>query len=81
MFLYFWENNALEHIWMVLAIEFTSKSVEILFSFNSRSYHMSIDLQNKSLDWFLHDRELHHERVNAFITEVLNWLSKIYKSR
>ena len=23
-----------------------------------------IDLQSKSIDWFLHDRDLHHERVN-----------------
>ena len=27
--------------------------------------NQSIDLQSKSIDWFLYDRDLHHERVNA----------------
>ena len=31
----------------------------------SLSYRsQSIDLQSKSVDWFLYDRELRHERVN-----------------
>ena len=25
--------------------------------------NQSIDLQGKSMDWFLYDRDLHHERV------------------
>ena len=27
--------------------------------------NQSIDLQSKSMDWFLYDRDLRHERVNA----------------
>ena len=26
-------------------------------------YNQSIDLQNKSMDWFLYDKDLCHERV------------------
>ena len=30
----------------------------------SLSYrNQSIDLQNKSINWFLHDRDLRHERI------------------
>ena len=29
--------------------------------------NQSIDLQRKSMDWFLYDRDLHHERVKAFL--------------
>ena len=28
----------------------------------------SIDLQSKSMDWFLHDRDLHHNRINKIQT-------------
>ena len=40
----------------------------ITFSWlRSLSYrNQSIDLQSKSVDWFLHDKDLHHERVNSF---------------
>ena len=27
--------------------------------------NQSLDLQNKSIDWFLYDRDLGHERVNC----------------
>ena len=29
----------------------------------------SIDLQNKSIDWFLYDKNLRHERVNVLLLE------------
>ena len=37
--------------------------------YDGSPYHIenqSIDLQSKSMDWFLYDRDLRHERVNAF---------------
>ena len=33
--------------------------------------NQSIDLQGKSLDWFLYGRDLHHERVNGLSKEYL----------
>ena len=27
--------------------------------------NQSIDLDSQSMDWFLHDRDIHHERVNV----------------
>ena len=33
----------------------------------------SIDLQNKSLDWFLYDKNLRHERVNALLLACIHW--------
>ena len=42
----------------------------------SLSYrNQSIDLQSKSMNWFLYDRDLRHERVNTFL-----WISKIWLS-
>ena len=39
----------------------------------SLSYrNQSIDLQSKSMDWFLFDRDLHHERVKKHI-ESMNY--------
>ena len=42
--------------------------VNILLTFSWRrslSYRdQSTDLQSKSMDWYLHDRDLHYERVN-----------------
>ena len=32
----------------------------------------SIDLQDKSMDWFLYDRDLRHERVTHHILPKLN---------
>ena len=29
--------------------------------------NQSIDLQSKSMDWFLSDRDLRHERINALL--------------
>ena len=33
--------------------------------------NQSIDLRRKSMDWFLYDSDLRHERVKPFRTEVL----------
>ena len=33
----------------------------------------SIDLQNKSMDWFLYDENLRHERVNALLLACIHW--------
>ena len=33
----------------------------------------SIDLQNKSMDWFLYDKRLCHERVNALLSACIHW--------
>ena len=35
--------------------------------------NQSIDLQNKSMDWFLFDRNFHHERVNALLRACIYW--------
>ena len=34
-------------------------------SSKSASLNQSVDLQSKSMGWFLYDRDLHHERVNS----------------
>ena len=33
----------------------------------------SIDLHNKSMDWFLYDRNFRHERVNALLLACIHW--------
>ena len=33
----------------------------------------SIDLQNKSMDWFLYDKNLRHERVKALLLACIQW--------
>ena len=33
----------------------------------------SIDLQNKSVDWFLYYKNLRHERVNALLLACIHW--------
>ena len=39
----------------------------------------SIDLHSKSIDWCLYDRDLHHEKFNAWLSEAYLRLStKIY---
>ena len=35
--------------------------------------NQSIDLQNKLMDWFLYDKNLHHEIVNAFQLSCFHW--------
>ena len=35
--------------------------------------NQSTDLQNKSMDWFLYDKNLHHERVNALLLACIHW--------
>ena len=35
--------------------------------------NQSIYLQSNSMDWFLYDRNLHHERVNYFQKKVLSY--------
>ena len=35
--------------------------------------NQSIDLQNKSMDWFLYDRNFRLERVNALLLECIHW--------
>ena len=32
-----------------------------------------IDLQKKSMGWFLYDRNLRHERVNALLLACIQW--------
>ena len=32
-----------------------------------------IDLQNKSMDWFLYKKNLRHEGVNAFLLACIHW--------
>ena len=35
--------------------------------------NQSNDLQNKSMDWFLFDKNLHHEGVNALLLACIHW--------
>ena len=66
-------NYALQHVrtdsrcmWM--------KSVLNLSWRRSLLYrNQSIDLQNKSMDWFLYDKNLRHERVNALLLACIHW--------
>ena len=66
-------NYALQHVrtdsrcmWM--------KSVLNLSWRRSLLYrNQSIDLQNKSMDWFLYDKNLRHERVNALLLVCIQW--------
>ena len=32
-----------------------------------------MDLQNKSLNWFLYDKDLRHEEVNALLLVCIHW--------
>ena len=44
------------------------KCVLTLLWRRSLSYrNLSVDLQSKSIDWFLYDRKFRHERVNALL--------------
>ena len=66
-------NYALQHVrtdswcmWM--------KSVLNLSWRRSLLYkNQSIDLLNKSMDWFLYDKNLRHERVNALLLACIHW--------
>ena len=41
------------------------------FMTRSLSYrNQSIDLQSKSMDWFLYDRDLYHERLNMITMKI-----------
>ena len=41
----------------------------------SLSYrNQSIDLLSKSMDWFLYDRDLRHERVSRYFGKITQWL-------
>ena len=43
----------------------------------SLSYrNQSIDLQSKSMDWFLYDRDLRHERAKMLVSLLSNILGK-----
>ena len=35
--------------------------------------NQSIDLQNKSMDWFLYEKNLCHERVDALLLVSIQW--------
>ena len=35
--------------------------------------NQSIDLQNKSMDWFLYDKNFRLERVNALLLACIHW--------
>ena len=66
-------NYALQHVrtdyrcmWM--------KSVLNLSQWRSLLYrNQSIDWQNKSMHWFLYDKSLRHERVNALLLPCIYW--------
>ena len=48
----------------------------------SLSYgNQSIDLQSKSMDWFLHDRDLRHERVKVIYTKILMISEKVFTTK
>ena len=48
----------------------------------SLSYrNQSIDFQSKSMDWFLYDRDLRHERVNSFGNSWGNSYTKVFYIR
>ena len=51
----------------MIHIECSLQNLQLTLSWpRSLSYrNKSIDLQSKSLNWFLYDRDLRHERVNA----------------
>ena len=60
-------NSALQHV----RTDFRSMmSEERLNSFTTDAFikkNQSINLQSKSMDWFLYDRNLPHERINALL--------------
>ena len=35
--------------------------------------NQSIGFQNKSMNWFLHDKNLRHEKVNALLRACIHW--------
>ena len=51
--------------------------------------NLSIDLQDKPMDWFLYGKNLRHERVDGFLLACINWdifhgydkIIDIYKSK
>ena len=53
----------------IFAIFFVKRVVPVLLTLSWRrllsSKNQSIDLQCKSMDWFLYDNSLHHERVKV----------------
>ena len=37
------------------------------------SRNQSIDLQSKSMDWFLYDRDIRHKRINTLLLAYIHW--------
>ena len=57
--------------WILLNVQhYLTKSLWISLTLSRRRFlsyrNKSIDLQSKSMDWFLYDRNLRHERVKPF---------------
>ena len=59
-------NSALQLVrrdfWSITGEEHLNFMAEVSFIRNQ-----SIDLQSKSMEWFLYDRDLRHERINALL--------------
>ena len=61
--------------WRALITRLTCSHTQLInfFMMGSLSYrNQSIDLQSKSMGWFLYDKDLHHERVKYFLIHLFH---------
>ena len=66
-------NYALQHVridsWCMWVKSILNRSWRRFLLFRNQS----IDLQNKSMDWFLYDKNLRHVRVHALLLGCIHW--------
>ena len=58
---------------MTLGVWWMKRVLSFLWQRSLLYRNQSIDLQNKSMDWFLYDRNFRHERVNALLLACIHW--------
>ena len=64
----------------LLAFQFNFHELNIVYAAYTAfsSVHKSIDLRSKSMDWFLYNNGLRHERVNWILTHYSRVLLFLY---
>ena len=67
------ENYALQHVRTDSRCMWMKTVLNLLWRRSLLYRNQSIDMQNKSMDWFLYDKSLWHERVNALLLACICW--------
>ena len=66
-------NYPLQHVKTDSGCMWMKNALNFLWRWSLLYRNQSIDLQNKSMNWFLYDKNPRPERVNAFLLECIHW--------